>query len=64
MDVLFGGELSETQDMSGLSPHMVFLLSLKCGNMKDTHDEPHQSAASVTAHHLHAFNIALIKSHM
>lgn len=41
MGRVFGGELSETQDISGLASHM---LSLKYGNVKDACAKPHQSA--------------------
>lgn len=57
----FDGELSETQDMSGLVPCMVFLFSLKCGNVKDTREKSHQSATPIPAHHRHTFNTALLQ---
>lgn len=49
----FGGELSETKDMSGLVPHRALLLS---GKKKDTQDELHQSANQIAAHHLQTIN--------
>lgn len=60
----FGGELSETEDTSGLAPHMVSLPSLKYGNMKDSPDESHQSATPIPIHHLHICNTALINPQM
>lgn len=60
MGRVFGGELSETEDTSGLAPHMVSSLSLKYGKTKDTRDESRLSATPITAHRLRAFNTALI----
>lgn len=55
MGRVFGGELSETEDMSGLAPHMVPSLSLRYGSTKDTRDESRQSATPAAVHHLRAF---------